>query len=137
MGKKAKYQIWNDRVSVQPFNWDLFIVTPSSLAAFEKHMKVSGFSKKKRKEIISTFDEVFRDGGAMFHSGQVLVLAEEWNEKQVWHEALHTAIGFWQDAGAQLALEANQEVLTYTQGHIVDLVREFYAKRASRCQSKK
>lgn len=124
MSKENKYTVWNDLVKVQPFNWDLFIVRPSSLAAFGKHMKECGWDKAARKEALSTMKEALDAGGAMFYHGQIMVLPDEWLESHVWHEALHAAIHYWEEAGAQLGLYDNQEVLTYTQGHIVKLVKE-------------
>lgn len=138
MSKENKYTVWQDRVSIQPFGWDLFVVRPSSLAAFSKHLKAGKLSKKMQKSFAKAAASIYGDGGAMFWQGQVLILQEEWDEISVWHEALHVAISFWEDAGADLHLYKNQEVLTYTQGHVVKLLKEkFYPEGEVVCQSKK
>lgn len=38
------------------------------------------------------------------------------------HEALHAATYVWEKAGANLHVYNNDEVLTYTMGHIMDLI---------------
>jgi hypothetical protein len=64
--------------------------------------------------------------GAFFHTpaGYILFLPEEYNEETTWHEALHATTKMWGDAGAQLDVLENDEVLTYTQEHIVRLIKE-------------
>lgn len=58
-----------------------------------------------------------------------MFLPEEYNEVTTWHECLHAATRLWYDAGAELDSMMNDEVLTYTQGHIVGLIKELYKLR--------
>lgn len=59
----------------------------------------------------------------------IMYLPEEYEERVVWHEALHATTRLWYDAGAGLDSMVNDEVLTYTQGYIVGLIKELYKLR--------
>ena len=56
----------------------------------------------------------------------VMVLPEMFQTETVYHEALHCAMTMWEQAGAELHMTSNQEVLTYTQTHIVQQIQALY-----------
>ena len=73
------------------------------------------------------------DSGGMFVAEDCfaysMYLPEEFNDQVVYHEALHCATRLWDDAGAELHSYNNDEVLTYTQGYIVAMLKELYLIR--------
>jgi len=56
----------------------------------------------------------------------VMVLPEDFQTETVYHEALHCAMTMWEQAGAELDMTRNQEVVTYTQTHIVQQIHALY-----------
>jgi hypothetical protein len=127
MGKKFKHpRDWADTITVQPMAFPVLVVTPSSLAKFLEHMEHHECGKHFQADIIHHTEKA-KNGGACFYfdSGNyILLLPAEWDDESVFHEALHCAIRLWHDVGARLQLPRNEEVLTYTQGHIVQMLKK-------------
>lgn len=131
---------WPDIIRVQPMNFPVMVVRPSSLAMFLEHMEHHKCGKHFQAEVHDQVERV-QSGGASFYFGgenYILFLPDEWDDINVFHEALHCAIRLWDDVGADLSLPENEEVLTYTQGHIVKLLKKkFYPEGKKKCRSKK
>lgn len=131
---------WMDTIVVQPMDFTVLVVRPSSLAMFLEHMEHHECGKHFQADIQVQIDAVMNGGGSFFssESSYILLLPDEWDDIVVFHEALHCAIRLWDDVGADLILPDNEEVLTYTQGHIVKLLKKkFYPEKKKKCQSKK
>lgn len=129
MGKRKGH--WPDLIKVQPMDWQVFIVRPSSLAAFSEMRLSIGDDPVQVIADNQMWEDGLKSGGAMFsvvNTNYILALPDEWNDELVYHEALHCASRLWHDAGAQLKLPRNDEVLTYTQGHIVKLLKQKFYK---------
>lgn len=133
---------WKTRILVQPMNWNVFVTTPSSLADFCQWLLDSGADPVEVVKTQIVWRESLDSGGAMFSiwgENYILVLPDEFKDELVYHEALHCAVNLWADAGANLELPLNEEVLTYTQGHIVQLLKKHIYKLPEKktCQSEK
>lgn len=133
---------WKTRIVVQPMNWNVFVTTPSSLAAFCQWLLDQGADPVEVVKTQIVWEDSLSSGGAMFSiwgENYILVLPEEFDDQLVYHEALHCAINLWKDAGAQLDIDFNEEVLTYTQGHVVQLLKKHIYKIPEKkpCQSAK
>jgi hypothetical protein len=130
---------WKDIIKVQPMNWQVFIVRPSSLADFSQFRLDLGDDPVEVVEDNASWDYCLRSGGAMFccrGPNYVMVIHDEWDHETTYHEALHCASRLWHDAGADLKLPRNDEVLTYTQGHIVRLLIEKFYKEQKHAGTK-
>lgn len=131
---------WMDTIVVQPMDFAVLVVRPSSLAMFIEHMEHHKCDKHFQADVHEQIASV-QSGGASFYSSEstnILFLPDEWDDIVVFHEALHCAVHLWDIAGANLQLPDNDEVLTYTQGHVVNLLKKkFYPEKKKKCQSKK
>lgn len=138
MGKKGHPAKWADSIIVQPMELPVMVVRPSNLALFLEHMEHHKCSKHFQADIAFHLAKT-DNGGACFYfdnKNYILLLADEWDETSVFHEALHCAIRLWHDVGAKLKVPQNEEVLTYTQGHIVALLKKHIYK-VKKCRPKK
>lgn len=128
MSKSDKHKDWKHTVIVQPLGWGIMVVTPSSLADYLKHMKYHKCGKDFRDEVARRTARSENGSDATFYhddrGNYIMMLPDKYMACSTYHEALHAAIDMWEQAGAQLKLFRNQEVLTYTQGHIVDMIRK-------------
>lgn len=122
---------WKDVIKVQPMDWQVFVVRPSSLADFRDALLSWGHHPVTTAECHHEWEQSLSYGGAVFTEwggNYIMALPDTWDHELVYHEALHCAIRLWDDAGARLKLPGNEEVLTYTQGHIVKLLTEKFYK---------
>lgn len=118
---------------IQPCNAQLIVFfDPDTLLEFcAKHELV------ELSEDIHSNYESYSEGmtASFWHNDQqplnyVMLLPDEYVESVVWHEALHLTTRMWEQAGAELHFCHNDEVLTYTQGHVVEVIKRMYQKRA-------
>lgn len=128
MSKSKKHKEWADTIMVQPLNHQVMVVRPSNFALFSKHMKYHECAASFIEEVGHRVGLAERGEGACFYhdtsGNRILVLPDDYDEICVWHEALHAATWLWHYAGAELEVPRNDEVLTYTQGHIVRLLKK-------------
>lgn len=124
---------WADRIQVEPMQIWVMVVRPSSLAKFMEHMEYHGCGPHFKASIQEHIEKVTQGGGCFYsdESNYILMLPDEWNDIVVFHESLHCAVRLWHDVGADLALPDNEEVLTYTQGYIVRLLKKKFYKEIS------
>ena len=99
--------------TVQPVGWQLRIYV----------------GEEGRQHIVhdvQRFDPEFEydfGSGAFFGVDTLLFFwVEDFDILAITHEALHIATYMWEKAGANLHVYNNDEVLAYSQGHILDLV---------------
>ena len=121
---------WNDFIVVHPMGFEVMVVRPSSLAMFLEHMDYHGCGPHFKADMQVHLHKVENGGGCFYFDGEnyILLLPDEWSDTVIYHEALHCAIRLWHDVGAGLLLPDNEEVLTYTQGYIVELLKQKFYK---------
>lgn len=118
IAKKYKFT----RIKVEPFGWSVMLT--SDMESVRQYFKDTG-----------TPDEYIPDekciGGftAPPDAFLVMTLPAVYSEETIWHEALHVTMYMWDYAGAQLDPHHNDEVYTYTQGHIVRLINKCFYHR--------
>lgn len=128
--RTQKVEPWPHIVRVQPFDWNIHIVAKSNLAGWFNYIMKLGEDPTWCVSNHQEIEKLLESGGAHFYSDDqrnyVLMLPDKFKAELVYHEALHAAVCLWHDAGANLILPDNDEVLTYTTDHIVRLVKQHY-----------
>ncbi|MEE8598924.1 MAG: hypothetical protein V3S69_05360 [Dehalococcoidales bacterium] len=115
---KVKYY----KLTLQPCNAMLKVY-------FDRDILRQHCLKEKEWKLASELDHcdaLFIDYGCFDYA---MYLPEEYVEQFVWHEALHCTTQMWYDAGGNIHSCENDEVLTYTQGYIVGMIKELYKLR--------
>ena len=126
MSKKNKHEDWANTIWIEPFDWPILLVTPSNFAKFKKHMKFHKCSKEFIAECKVGMQYAINGGGCFYSDAgcnYIMFLPDTYNETTTYHECLHAAVHLWDRAGGNIKLPRNDEVLTYTQGYIVRLVK--------------
>lgn len=129
--KKTKApKVWKWQFTVQPFNWTLNLVTPSSLEEFRRFREKAGDDKIELEQCYRILSEHLSHGGACYIQWggvePVVALPDEFDYARTYHESFHCATLLWEHAGANLNVPDNDEVLTYTADHVVREIKNVY-----------
>jgi len=98
---------------------DIIIGKPMACAFIKRFGDIDGVTRFVNGEIC---------GGFMWHTdgSYAMVLPEKYDAHVTFHECLHAATRIWYDAGADLEVPCNDEVLTYMMNYLVEQIEEIY-----------